>query len=59
MFSKSFLSAITLVLAAHLAAAHYTFPALIANGATSADWQYVRTTANHYVRTPLPTAFRA
>lgn len=58
MFNKSFLSAITLVLAAHLAAAHYTFPALIANGATSTDWQYVRMTANHYVRTAIPGALR-
>ncbi|KIJ36281.1 lytic polysaccharide monooxygenase [Sphaerobolus stellatus SS14] len=36
-----------------LATAHYTFPDFIANGQTSADWQYVRITANHYSNGPV------
>ncbi|OCL09228.1 lytic polysaccharide monooxygenase [Glonium stellatum] len=35
------------------ASAHYTFPALIANGATTSQWQYVRMTANHYSNGPV------
>jgi len=47
---------IFLILAAlsvQLVAAHYTFPDLIVNGAVSADWQYVRETANHYSNGPV------
>ncbi|KAI0089324.1 glycoside hydrolase [Irpex rosettiformis] len=36
-----------------LVATHYTFPDFIANGTTSADWQYVRITANHYSNGPV------
>ena len=32
-----------------------TFPDLIANGTTSADWAYVRITANHYSNGPVRT----
>ena len=43
-----------LVLASALtASAHYTFPYLIANGATSGEYQYVRMTANHYSNDPV------
>ncbi|KAF8897885.1 glycoside hydrolase [Infundibulicybe gibba] len=42
-----------LALAAHLTAAHYTFPDLINNGNVTADWQYVRITANHYSQGPV------
>ncbi|THH00861.1 hypothetical protein EW026_g1727 [Hermanssonia centrifuga] len=34
-------------------AAHYTFPDFISNGATAADWVYVRETANHYSNGPV------
>jgi hypothetical protein len=39
-----------LALAAQLAAAHYTFPYLLFNGSTSTEFEFVRITANHYVR---------
>ncbi|KAF8915681.1 glycoside hydrolase family 61 protein D [Mucidula mucida] len=32
---------------------HYTFPDLIVNGTTTADWQYVRMTENHYSNGPV------
>ncbi|KAF9025224.1 hypothetical protein BDZ89DRAFT_1092641 [Hymenopellis radicata] len=32
---------------------HYTFPDLIVNGTTTADWQYIRMTANHYSNGPV------
>ncbi|OJT15959.1 hypothetical protein TRAPUB_12857 [Trametes pubescens] len=41
------------ILSAQLAAAHYTLPDLIANGTTTADWVYVRTTQNHYSNAPI------
>lgn len=44
-------SSLLVAAAAGIASAHYTFPNLIANGTTTADFQYVRITANHYVRT--------
>lgn len=37
---------LVLALSAGLAAAHYTFPALIVNGFATKDWEYVRETAN-------------
>ncbi|TFK39096.1 glycoside hydrolase [Crucibulum laeve] len=43
----------SLLIAAQLVAAHYTFPDLIVNGTTSSDWQYVRITANHYSNGPV------
>ncbi|EIW55288.1 uncharacterized protein TRAVEDRAFT_39560 [Trametes versicolor FP-101664 SS1] len=49
---KAFLATLTVV-AAQLAAAHYTLPDLIANGTTAADWVYVRTTQNHYSNAPI------
>jgi len=33
--------------------AHYTFPDLIANGATTADWEYVRKTTNYQSNGPV------
>ncbi|KFY19539.1 hypothetical protein V493_07915 [Pseudogymnoascus sp. VKM F-4281 (FW-2241)] len=47
------LSASLLVVACAIANAHYTFPKLIAGGVTTADWQYVRMTANHFDRLPV------
>ncbi|KAI0642572.1 glycoside hydrolase [Trametes meyenii] len=49
---KTLLATLTLVFA-HLGAAHYTLPDLIANGTTTADWVYVRTTENHYSNAPI------
>ncbi|KIP02420.1 glycoside hydrolase family 61 protein [Phlebiopsis gigantea 11061_1 CR5-6] len=40
-------------IAAPLVAAHYTFPDFIANGVASADWVYIRETANHYSNAPV------
>ncbi|KAI0078300.1 glycoside hydrolase family 61 protein D [Panus rudis PR-1116 ss-1] len=42
-----------LLSAVALATAHYTFPDFVHNGAVSADWQYVRETANHYSNGPV------
>ncbi|EKM57537.1 glycoside hydrolase family 61 protein [Phanerochaete carnosa HHB-10118-sp] len=36
-----------------LAAAHYTFPDFIIGSTASADWQYIRETANHYSNAPV------
>jgi hypothetical protein len=36
-----------------LANAHYTFPALITNGATTTDWQYVRQWIGYYGNGPV------
>jgi len=36
-----------------LVAGHYTFPDLIANGTTAADWVYVRETANYQSQGPV------
>src|SRR6187402_1638281 len=33
--------------------AHYTFPALIANGATTAEWAYVRQWTGYYSNVPV------
>ncbi|KAG8830206.1 hypothetical protein FRC17_005233 [Serendipita sp. 399] len=35
------------------ASAHYAFPNLIVNGTTTADWQYVRITANKWSSAPV------
>jgi len=35
------------------ASAHYTFPALIANGQTTSQWQYVRKTTNYQSNGPV------
>ncbi|RYC62789.1 hypothetical protein CHU98_g3421 [Xylaria longipes] len=35
------------------AQAHYTFPGLIYNGVTEADWTFVRETTNHYSHGPV------
>ncbi|KAF9468707.1 glycoside hydrolase [Collybia nuda] len=43
----------SLIIAASHVAAHYTFPKLIVNGTASAEWQYVRMTANHYDNGPV------
>jgi len=45
--------AILAVLSAQLAAAHYTLPDFIVNGTITADWTYVRETANHYSNGPV------
>ncbi|KAJ3732320.1 glycoside hydrolase [Lentinula guzmanii] len=37
----------------HTGLAHYTFPDLIVNGTVTADWEYVRETANHYTNDPV------
>ncbi|EPS41576.1 hypothetical protein H072_4524 [Dactylellina haptotyla CBS 200.50] len=47
------LTSTLLLLSASLASAHYTFPGLIFNGATSADWQYVKMTTNKYSHGPI------
>ncbi|KAF8578768.1 lytic polysaccharide monooxygenase [Ramaria rubella] len=39
--------------AARLVSSHYTFPDLVMNGAATADWLYVRETANHYSNGPV------
>ncbi|TFK39097.1 glycosyl hydrolase family 61-domain-containing protein [Crucibulum laeve] len=49
---KGFLTTLLLVVA-RLASAHYTFPSFIVNGTVSSDWQYVRTTANHWTTGPV------
>ncbi|KAI1352860.1 glycosyl hydrolase family 61-domain-containing protein [Xylaria sp. FL0043] len=36
-----------------VAQAHYTFPGLIYNGVTEADWTFVRETTNHYSHGPV------
>ncbi|KAI1165921.1 lytic polysaccharide monooxygenase [Nemania serpens] len=36
-----------------IAQAHYTFPGLIYNGVTEADWTFVRETTNHYSHGPV------
>jgi hypothetical protein len=41
------------VLAASVAEAHYTFPALIAGGTTTTAWQYVRQWTGYYSNGPL------
>ncbi|KAI0452896.1 glycosyl hydrolase family 61-domain-containing protein [Xylaria acuta] len=35
------------------AQAHYTFPGLVYNGVTEADWTFVRETTNHYSHGPV------
>ncbi|KAF3929106.1 Endoglucanase-7 [Dactylellina cionopaga] len=47
------LTSALLLLSASLASAHYTFPGLIFNGVTSADWQYVKQTTNRYSHGPV------
>jgi hypothetical protein len=47
---KSFLA---LLAAAATASAHYTFPALIAGGTTTGQWQYVRKTTNYQSNGPV------
>ncbi|KAF9468706.1 glycoside hydrolase [Collybia nuda] len=41
------------LLATNLVAAHYTFPNFIVNGTTTAEWQYVRMTENHWSSGPV------
>lgn len=50
---KLIASSIFLAAAFRLVSAHYVFPNLIVNGTTTADWQYVRMTANHYSNGPV------
>ncbi|KAF2837135.1 lytic polysaccharide monooxygenase [Patellaria atrata CBS 101060] len=45
-------AAVVLALAS-AAQAHYLFPALIANGQSTAEWEYVRRTANKYSNGPV------
>ncbi|KAI0346666.1 glycoside hydrolase family 61 protein D [Trametopsis cervina] len=49
---KSFLALLAAV-AAPLISAHYTFPDFVNGGSVSADWQYIRVTANHYSNGPV------
>ncbi|PGH04520.1 hypothetical protein AJ79_07046 [Helicocarpus griseus UAMH5409] len=42
-----------LLLAPAIASAHYTFPSLIVNGQTTAEWQYVRQTENYQHNGPV------
>ncbi|KAI0205555.1 glycosyl hydrolase family 61-domain-containing protein [Astrocystis sublimbata] len=44
---------ITAIALLGVAQAHYTFPGLIYNGVTEADWTYVRETTNHYSHGPV------
>ena len=46
-------SVAALALLASAASAHYTFPALIANGVTTNDWEYVRKTTNFQSNGPV------
>ena len=41
------------ILLAATASAHYTFPALVANGAATQQWQYVRKTTNYQSNGPV------
>ncbi|KAF2476502.1 uncharacterized protein BDR25DRAFT_375416 [Lindgomyces ingoldianus] len=43
----------SLALLSATTSAHYTFPALIANGATTSSWQYVRKTTNYQSNGPV------
>ena len=47
---KSFLALLTV---AATASAHYTFPALVAGGTTTGQWQYVRKTTNYQSNGPV------
>ncbi|PGH20750.1 hypothetical protein AJ80_03510 [Polytolypa hystricis UAMH7299] len=47
------LSVALALLASAAANAHYTFPSLIVNGQTSAEWQYVRQTENYQHNGPV------
>ncbi|KAI0394950.1 glycosyl hydrolase family 61-domain-containing protein [Xylariaceae sp. FL0594] len=47
---KCIAAALALVGAAQ---AHYTFPGLVYNGVTEADWTFVRETTNHYSHGPI------
>ncbi|KAL1869094.1 hypothetical protein VTK73DRAFT_3372 [Phialemonium thermophilum] len=42
-----------LLLAASAAEAHYTFPQSVLNGVTSAEWENIRETENHYSHGPV------
>jgi plastocyanin len=46
-------SLLSLALLATTATAHYTFPALVANGATTSAWTYVRKTTNYQSNGPV------
>jgi len=46
-------SAVLLALSAAVAEAHYTFPAMISGGTTTADWQYVRQWMGYYTNDPV------
>ncbi|PVF96895.1 hypothetical protein CPB86DRAFT_775560 [Serendipita vermifera] len=50
---KFLLSTAILGAVVQLTSAHYTFPNLIVNGTTTAEWQYVRMTANHWSSGPV------
>ncbi|KAI0090401.1 glycoside hydrolase [Irpex rosettiformis] len=45
--------AVLAVVAAPFVTAHYTFPDFIVGSTVSADWQYIRETANHYSNGPV------
>ncbi|KAK8089402.1 hypothetical protein PG997_004363 [Apiospora hydei] len=51
------ITALGLLVAA--ANAHYTFPGLIYNGKTEADWSFVRETTNKYSHGPVQDAVKA
>ena len=44
------------LLLAATASAHYTFPALVAGGSATGQWEYVRKTTNYQSTGPLPPA---
>jgi len=45
--------AVLAVVSAPFVVAHYTFPDFITGGTASADWVYIRETANHYSNGPV------
>ena len=47
------MKSVTLLALAGAVSAHYTFPALISGGTTSADWAYVRDWTGSYTYNPV------
>ncbi|KAI0090402.1 glycoside hydrolase family 61 protein D [Irpex rosettiformis] len=50
---KGFFFVLASAVAAPFVGAHYTFPDLITGSTVTADWQYIRITANHYSNGPV------
>ncbi|KAI0792333.1 glycoside hydrolase family 61 protein D [Abortiporus biennis] len=50
---KAFFATVLAALSVQIVVAHYTIPDFINEGAISADWVYIRETANHYSNGPV------